>query len=197
MATNWLDRVPTYPGRWKITKEDGSYEYVTMERADEPTVEGTPVNAANMNALEKGAAAGLAAMPKTGGDFTGAIKVVSPLKLAGANYPAIDFYKTSIANPIGGLSYDGANRRFYLASYAADMDSASKRYAAKYCLPVAATGLTADKSYDIITSAGGTFEGKVSAGSVTTNAWAMRNIIVYDKTDTTAQQTGGIRMVRK
>lgn len=53
MATNWLDRVPTYPGRWKITKSNGTYEYVTMERADEPTVEGTPINAENLNALEQ------------------------------------------------------------------------------------------------------------------------------------------------
>lgn len=70
MATNWQDRVPTYPNRYKVTKEDGSIEYITLERADEPTVEGTPINAANLNALEAGAAAGLAAMPKTGGEFT-------------------------------------------------------------------------------------------------------------------------------
>lgn len=38
------DRVPTYPGRVKMTKEDGSVEYVTMERADEPTQVGTPLN---------------------------------------------------------------------------------------------------------------------------------------------------------
>lgn len=40
-----VDRVPTYPGRVKITKENGGQvEYVTWERADEPTEEGTPIN---------------------------------------------------------------------------------------------------------------------------------------------------------
>ncbi|MBR5873936.1 MAG: hypothetical protein IKY90_04275 [Oscillospiraceae bacterium] len=51
MATNWTDRVPTYPNRYKVTKADGSFEYITLERADEPTVEGTPINAANLKAI--------------------------------------------------------------------------------------------------------------------------------------------------
>ena len=41
---NVVDRVPTQAGRWKITHADSSVEYVTMERADEPSVEGTPIN---------------------------------------------------------------------------------------------------------------------------------------------------------
>ena len=41
-----IDRVPTKPGRVKLTKEDGSIEYVTTERADEPTEPGTPLNKA-------------------------------------------------------------------------------------------------------------------------------------------------------
>jgi hypothetical protein len=44
------DRVPTYPNRYKITREDGSSEYVTLKRADNPTVEGTPLNADTLNA---------------------------------------------------------------------------------------------------------------------------------------------------
>lgn len=38
------DRVSTYPGRVKLTKTNGSSEYVTLERADAPTQEGTPIN---------------------------------------------------------------------------------------------------------------------------------------------------------
>ena len=38
------DRVSTYPGRMKLTRADGTYEYVTLERADAPTQEGTPIN---------------------------------------------------------------------------------------------------------------------------------------------------------
>lgn len=41
-----VDRVPTYPNRIKITHSDGTSEYVTWERADEPVVEGTPINRA-------------------------------------------------------------------------------------------------------------------------------------------------------
>lgn len=52
----WQDRVPTYANRYKITRSDGTTEYVTLERADEPSVEGTPLNAANLNALESAVA---------------------------------------------------------------------------------------------------------------------------------------------
>lgn len=38
------DRVPTYPGRTKITREDGTVEHVILERADDPVEEGTPLN---------------------------------------------------------------------------------------------------------------------------------------------------------
>ena len=47
----FTDRKPTRPNRYKITQEDGSTAYVTLERADEPTVEGTPLNAATLNKL--------------------------------------------------------------------------------------------------------------------------------------------------
>nr|DAL59155.1 MAG TPA_asm: hypothetical protein [Caudoviricetes sp.]DAR00327.1 MAG TPA: hypothetical protein [Caudoviricetes sp.] len=47
---DFIDRVPLNPGRRKITYEDGTSEYVTVEMADEPTVVGTPLNrAAFMN----------------------------------------------------------------------------------------------------------------------------------------------------
>lgn len=38
------DRVPTKPGRIKLTDDSGSVKYYYMERADEPTTEGTPLN---------------------------------------------------------------------------------------------------------------------------------------------------------
>ena len=40
----FVDRQPAKVGRRKITYEDGTSEYVTVEMADEPTVEGTPLN---------------------------------------------------------------------------------------------------------------------------------------------------------
>lgn len=46
-----VDRVPTFPNRIKITREDGTSEYVTWERADEPTVVGTPINKALFDSI--------------------------------------------------------------------------------------------------------------------------------------------------
>lgn len=42
------DRVPTQPGRVKLTHADGTSEYATLERADEPTQTGTPINKATL-----------------------------------------------------------------------------------------------------------------------------------------------------
>lgn len=46
-----VDRVPTYPNRIKITRQDGTSEYVTWERADEPTEAGTPINKALFDSI--------------------------------------------------------------------------------------------------------------------------------------------------
>lgn len=46
------DRVSTYPGRVKLTKANGSSEYVTLERADAPTQEGTPINKALFDSIK-------------------------------------------------------------------------------------------------------------------------------------------------
>lgn len=75
MAIKWVDRVPTYANRVRIVPEDGSAPYyATMERADQPTVVGTPINAANLNAMQE--ASGLTGyrivyVSTTGSDATG------------------------------------------------------------------------------------------------------------------------------
>ena len=51
MALEFKDRVPQKPGRVKITPEDGTAFYATMERADEPIQDGTPLNARNFNEM--------------------------------------------------------------------------------------------------------------------------------------------------
>ena len=71
---NVVDRVSTYPGRVKLTRADGSVEYVTWERADEPTVPGTPINKALFESIK--ADIGLAAnttlyVSKSGSDTLG------------------------------------------------------------------------------------------------------------------------------
>ncbi len=45
------DRVAKYPGRWTMVKSNGTSEVVTLVRNDEPTIEGTPINAATLNEL--------------------------------------------------------------------------------------------------------------------------------------------------
>ena len=55
MAIKFVDRVPTYPNRIKFTAEDGTVKYGVWERADSPTVVGTPINAANLNAMQQSA----------------------------------------------------------------------------------------------------------------------------------------------
>ena len=55
MAINWVDRVATHPGRVQLTPVQGQTNIYDMERADEPTVAGTPINAANLNAMQKNA----------------------------------------------------------------------------------------------------------------------------------------------
>lgn len=56
-----VDRVPTYPNRIRITREDGSTELVTWERADEPTVEGTPINKKLFDSIKADIGTGLSA----------------------------------------------------------------------------------------------------------------------------------------
>jgi hypothetical protein len=51
MAEKFVDRQSAYPNRYKVTKADGTIEYITLERADEPTVVGTPLNAETFNKI--------------------------------------------------------------------------------------------------------------------------------------------------
>ena len=51
MAERFADRQSTYPNRYKVTRSDGTTEYITLERADEPTVMGTPLNASVFNVI--------------------------------------------------------------------------------------------------------------------------------------------------
>lgn len=53
MSVVFADRQSKYPNRYKITREDGTEEYINLDRADEPTAEGTPLNAATLNGAFK------------------------------------------------------------------------------------------------------------------------------------------------
>lgn len=56
----FIDRKAKYPGRWTMKKSDGTSEVVTLIRNDEPTVEGTPMNAETLNQLSDVAGADVA-----------------------------------------------------------------------------------------------------------------------------------------
>lgn len=45
------DRVSAYPNRYLMTDENGNTSYVILERADEPTRVGTPLNAETFNGM--------------------------------------------------------------------------------------------------------------------------------------------------
>lgn len=47
----FVDRKPTRPNRYKVTRENGETYFVILERADDPIEEGTPLNATTLNAL--------------------------------------------------------------------------------------------------------------------------------------------------
>lgn len=49
---DFMDRQPTNVGRRKLTYEDGTSEFVTVEMADDPTREGTPMNREAMMAVQ-------------------------------------------------------------------------------------------------------------------------------------------------
>ena len=51
MVERFVDRQSTYPKRYKWTNPDGSTGWFTLERYDEPTVPGTPLNAETFNAM--------------------------------------------------------------------------------------------------------------------------------------------------
>lgn len=53
MVVDIKDRVPTYPNRKKITYEDGTTQYATVEYADEPIEEGTPINRALLMPMQR------------------------------------------------------------------------------------------------------------------------------------------------
>lgn len=48
---NIVDRVPKHAGRVKLTPVTGQPNYFTMERADEPTVEGTPLDKVTFDSI--------------------------------------------------------------------------------------------------------------------------------------------------
>ena len=49
----FVDRASTYKGRKTITYEDGTQQTVTIENADEPVADGTPINRETFMAIQE------------------------------------------------------------------------------------------------------------------------------------------------
>lgn len=75
------DRKANRPNRYKVTPDSGNPYYITLERADEPTVLGTPINAENLNKLygpeNKPTASDVGALSSAGGKLTGGLTIES------------------------------------------------------------------------------------------------------------------------
>lgn len=56
MSMEFEDRVSAYPNRYLMTDENGHASYVILEKADEPTKVGTPLNAETFNGMLAGLA---------------------------------------------------------------------------------------------------------------------------------------------
>ena len=54
MSMEFVDRVSAYPNRYLMTDENGNASYVVLEKADEPTTVGTPLNAETLNGMVAG-----------------------------------------------------------------------------------------------------------------------------------------------
>lgn len=76
----FVDRVSAYPGRYIMTTEDGRASYVILERADEPTVVGTPLNAETFNEMVG------EFVPTSGGAMTGNLKTNGLILTSGTDY---------------------------------------------------------------------------------------------------------------
>ena len=97
------NRVPTKPGRIKLTDDSGNVKYYYMERADEPTVEGTPLNKATIfNGLNSDRYG--CELPSEAFDLAVKNWGVYTVSLAGWSSTASDGFFTNRVNVAGMLS---------------------------------------------------------------------------------------------
>lgn len=113
MAFNFVNRRANRPNRYKVTPDSGNEYYVTLERADEPTVLGTPLNAETLNK----------ALDKTGDTMSGT------LNMAGGSFPTIYF---TPVDGVGDSAIEGGDRVVSLHARDKKGVSAPRRQLAVY-----------------------------------------------------------------
>lgn len=89
---DFKDRVPTYPGRIKLTRVAGTT--YTMERADEPVVEGTPIDKALYDSITKSRLTGRFYEPAVSRNVVAGLTglTTSPIPTSGWVYDADNRY---------------------------------------------------------------------------------------------------------
>lgn len=113
MAFSFKNRRANRPNRYKVTPDSGNAYYVTLERADEPTELGTPLDADTLNK----------ALDKTGDTMTG------NLYMAGSTYPTMYFDPTG---GVGDSALEGGDRVISLHARDRRGVSAPRRQLALY-----------------------------------------------------------------
>lgn len=137
------DRVAKYPGRWTMVKSDGTSEIVTLIRNDEPTKEGTPINASTLNELST---------------VAGAINAKEEAVLAASN---ANSSATSAAKSAQSASVDAKSAGSSAASAKAEADRAAAIVNADKTLSI--EGAPADAK-----AVGDALKGVISADAVKT-----------------------------
>lgn len=98
------NRQPTYPGRVKMTPVEGQENIYDMERADEPTVEGTPLNKAT---LLQDATCALLDLPNTAVPDDAFAKLALGTSMYGYLITVVDGF----GHPMEGLTVSGIQSR--------------------------------------------------------------------------------------
>lgn len=85
----FIDRVSAYPNRYMMTLENGGTSYVVLERADEPVIVGTPLNAETFNKLMVESAEHPGCYYRT---VDGAVEWLNPPMVVGVEYRTTERY---------------------------------------------------------------------------------------------------------
>lgn len=99
---------------------------------------------------------GIGAVKKSGGTMTGAltVPVFNMQRNDGSNYTLQSFFGANKTTRSGAIQFNATDsvRRFSFVQYHQDQDGGSALYGDNYNLPVATSGLSANKQYDILTT---------------------------------------------
>lgn len=84
IEVDFKDRIPTHAGRIKLTPVSGQPDTFTMERADDPTEEGTPIDKATLESIIKSRLTGRFYLPEVARIEVGTVdSIINPIPASG------------------------------------------------------------------------------------------------------------------